>query len=208
MKTGAHTIGLINEASAYGKTNRLNGIAMVKKGEMEKALKDIQQMTGSKSVYLLDEDIFENFDISAGKVIRYSKNGAEEESNIRTKTVVPVKYLEFEELQPSKWRLKVDSSEPYALVFSNSYHPMWKAYVNGKEYSSIPSYYFINSFQINETGEHEVIIEFTGQRIQNTGLMVSGLAYLVCLFYLFFEWKRGAAVNQKQVDENPHGGNE
>ena len=67
---------------------------------------------------------------------------------------------------------------------------MWRAYVNGKEYRSIPSYYFINSFYINETGEHEVVIEFIGQRIQIISLIVSGLAYLFAISYLVYDWRR------------------
>jgi hypothetical protein len=97
--------------------------------------------------------------------------------------------LEFKKIRPSKWIVKVNSTAPYTLVFSNSYHPMWRAYVNGKEYKSIPSYYFINSFQINETGKHEVIIEFIGQKIQNISLIISGLAYLGCFSYLFYDWR-------------------
>lgn len=101
-----------------------------------------------------------------------------------------VESLDFEKISPSKWTVRVNSTAPYTLVFSNTYHPMWRAYVNGTEYESIPSYYFINSFQINETGEHEVTIEFIGQRIQNISLAVSGLAYLGCFGYLFYDWRR------------------
>ena len=109
---------------------------------------------------------------------------------IQPKSKSNVTYIEFKKINPSKWIVKVNSTGPYTLVFSNTYHKMWKAYVNGKEYNSIPSYYFINSFQINETGEHEVVIEFIGQRIQEISLIISGLAHLGCFTYLLYDWRR------------------
>lgn len=191
LNAGTHTVELTNEASGSGKENRLNGIVIVQTGEIERALQEVRDMIGKKSVYLLDEDVRDNLNIPEGNVILYSKNGLKEKSNIISAPPLSVKFLEFNEIQPSKWIVKVNSTTPYTLVFSNSYHPMWRAYVNGKEYSSFPSYYFINSFQINETGEQEVVIEFIGQRIQNISLLISGLAYLGCFGYLFFDWRWG-----------------
>lgn len=102
-------------------------------------------------------------------------------------------------LSPTKYMLKIRSSTGYPLVFSNTYHPMWKANISGKQLNPIPSYYHINSYWINERGEHEVIIEFTGQRIQNISLIVSGLAYFGCFGYLFYDWRKRKRYCQNKM---------
>lgn len=124
------------------------------------------------------------------KVLLFKNSKPLENYTIKPKSERNITHLEFKKLRPSKWIVKVNSTGPYILVFSNTYHKMWRAYINGKEYRSIPSYYFINSFYINETGEHEVVIEFIGQRIQIIGLIISGLAYLFAISYLVYDWRR------------------
>lgn len=109
-----------------------------------------------------------------------------------------ITYLEFKKIRPSKWNVRINSTGPYIIVFSNSYHPMWRAYVNEKEYKSIPSYYFINSFHINETGEQEVIIEFIGQRMQDISLVISGLAYFACFGFLLYDRRERGNVGHKE----------
>jgi len=124
------------------------------------------------------------------KVLLFKNSKPIENYIIKPNNKCNVTYIEFKRLSPSKWIVYVNSTGPYTLVFSNTYHKMWKAYIDGKEYYSIPSYYFINSFQINETGKHEVVIEFIGQRIQDISLMISGFANLGCFIYLFYDWRR------------------
>ena len=65
-----------------------------------------------------------------------------------------------------------------------------------REYRSIPSYYFINSFEINETGPHKVRIEFVGQKIQNIGLIVSAIIYTACIAYIIYDWKLKIILNK------------
>lgn len=138
-----------------------------------------------------EEDIKKIKNTFGKRVMLYINEKPLKDEIIRAKNENKVSYPEFKKISPSMWIAKVNSTSPYTIVFSNTYHEMWRAYVNGKEYKSIPSYYFINSFQINETGEHEVVIEFIGQRIQNISLIISGLAYLGCFNYLFYDWRRG-----------------
>lgn len=170
--------------------NKLNGITIVKKDSVNEALDDVKKLVDGKSIYLLETGTDGKSENTGENVISYTNNTPIGIPDIRTEENNSVKYLDFKEIRPSKWVVKVNSTAPYTLVFSNTYHPMWRAYVNGKEYNSLPSYYFINSFQINETGEHEVIIEFIGQRIQNIGLLISGFSYLGCFGYLFYDWRR------------------
>ena len=74
-----------------------------------------------------------------------------------------------------KHKLEINSTKPFIIRFLESYHPLWKAKVNGKEYDPIPIYYEnsqvrsqniistnypgINGFIINETGKMTVTLE-------------------------------------------------
>jgi hypothetical protein len=92
--------------------------------------------------------------------------------------------LSIREISPIEWEVKVFSTGPYTLVFSSTYHPLWRAYVEDKEYTPTSSYYFINSYKINETGVHTVVFRFDGQKYSDIGLWISGSGYAGVLVFL------------------------
>jgi hypothetical protein len=71
------------------------------------------------------------------------------------------------------------ASAPFLLVLSESYHPLWRAYVDGQSISPMPAYSFVNAFFMPE-GNHEVSIMFTGQDYVTIGGLISS-ATIVCL---------------------------
>ena len=93
-------------------------------------------------------------------------------------------------IDPTKYIARIKAEEPFYLVFSDTYHPLWRAYVDGKETSSVPVYSFINGFYINKTGKFEVTIEFTGQRYAYIGVGISSLSWLAALVYLGLRWTK------------------
>lgn len=184
LKKGGHKVEVLSKNGE----NSIDELILVERGKIDDALNRVQSID-KKSIYLIDIEKY-NKNIDTGKnIVLYQNDKPMENIDIRTINNINnnVKYFEFKEVSPSKWVVKVNSTGPYSLIFSNSYHPMWRAYVNGKEYKSIPSYYFINSFQINETGDHEVIIEFIGQKIQYLTMLISGLMYTICVGYIFYD---------------------
>ena len=76
------------------------------------------------------------------------------------------------------------------LSFAETYHRLWVANVNGKEYTSVPLNSIGNGFWIEDTGELEVTIEFKPQRWFYTGAIISGIAVAGALLFLFWNWKR------------------
>jgi hypothetical protein len=91
---------------------------------------------------------------------------------------------EWKKLSDGKYNVQVSSSEPFLLSFAESYSPLWRAYVNGKEYKSIPLYAIINGFWIEETGEITITIEYEPQRWFYYGSVVSFLTLIGCVLYL------------------------
>ena len=55
---------------------------------------------------------------------------------------------------------------------------------------SIPLYSVINGFWINETGDLEVVIRYKPQDWFEMGLGISGITFISCVFYLFYEWRK------------------
>lgn len=81
--------------------------------------------------------------------------------------------VNYEKVNPCKYIVHVNSSEPFLLVFSDAYHPMWKAYINNVEVSSTIAYSCANVFFINKTGEFNITLYFTGQTYADIGMGVS-----------------------------------
>ena len=86
--------------------------------------------------------------------------------------------IECEMVNPCTYKLRVSASEPFLLVFSESYNPLWKALVEGEEISPIPVYSIVNGYFINKTGNLAITIYFTGQTYVDIGLKVSLAAFI------------------------------
>jgi hypothetical protein len=94
----------------------------------------------------------------------------------------------FEKMDPTKYSIHVtNASHPFFLVFSETYHPQWGAYVNGEQ---IPDkYHFIvngyaNAWYIEKTGSFDIILEFWPQKLVYTGSVISLATFAFCMVYL------------------------
>ncbi|MCJ7621770.1 MAG: hypothetical protein MUP64_16320 [Anaerolineae bacterium] len=80
-------------------------------------------------------------------------------------------------MSPWLHHLRIAATEPYTLVFSNTYDPLWRVVIDGREISPQPSYYFVNAYAIDKVGEYDLTLEFVGQRYQWFAFSLSGLAF-------------------------------
>jgi hypothetical protein len=85
---------------------------------------------------------------------------------------------QYEKVDPCIYQVNVSTDTPFTLIFSETYSPFWKAYVNGEEIPSTLAYSMVNSFYINRTGQFTIIIYFTGQTYANTGLIISFVSFV------------------------------
>ncbi len=82
--------------------------------------------------------------------------------------------ITYEQINPCKYTVHIENSNaPFLLVFSEAYDPMWKAYVENNEISSVSMYSIVNGFYIEKTGSFDITIYFTGQTYVDTGLKIS-----------------------------------
>jgi amino acid transporter len=54
----------------------------------------------------------------------------------------------------------------------------------------VPLYGAINSFQINQTGNLDIVVSFSPQYWYQVGFVISGLTIAFCIFYIIYDWRR------------------
>ena len=94
--------------------------------------------------------------------------------------------LNYKQISPVEWKVTVNASNPFILVFTESYDRLWRAYVNGKEIEPIALYGLINGFLINETGILCIKIYYTLQTYYNIGLFTSGISFIILTFLCIY----------------------
>ena len=87
-------------------------------------------------------------------------------------------------VNPTKYQVEIQGAkEPISLIFSETYDELWRARVGEKTIPSMEYIYrqadnegmynSLNSFFVNQTGDFEIVVEYTAQRYLNYGLIVS-----------------------------------
>jgi len=98
--------------------------------------------------------------------------------------------INFKKVNPTKYIVDVDAKKPFTLVFSESYHPKWKAFIDGKAIPDDKHFVvngYANGFMIDKIGKYQIILEFTPQRLFYIGLIISGITLLGCIIYLIVD---------------------
>jgi len=117
--------------------------------------------------------------VELDEVLIYSLNNGENYLSLHElfSSSSPEVSVSYEKVNPCTYQVYVNASETFTLIFSDTYNPLWKAFVNGEEFSSTPAYSFVNSFYINKTGQFTLTVYFTGQSYADTGLIISLVSF-------------------------------
>ncbi len=119
-------------------------------------------------------------------------NSSSDKSVAFTNSIEREPQISYTFISPTKLSVYVNASNPYFLVFSDSYNTNWIARIDGQEIDS--SYHFIangyaNCWYINKTGSYTVTLEFWPQNLLNQGIILTLMLSFVCLcitmLYLF-----------------------
>lgn len=88
--------------------------------------------------------------------------------------------ISYQQINPSQYKISINKlSKPSFLIFSESFHPLWK--INGE--TSYPIYNLLNGFKIEKDGQY--MVEFEPQKYVYPGLIISTLTILTAIFLLF-----------------------
>lgn len=89
--------------------------------------------------------------------------------------------IDYEKQNSGQYKLHIATNSSFFLLFSDAYHPLWRAYVDGAEIPPMIADYFINGFAIDKTGEFDIFLYFTGQAYTDLGLKISLVSFLVVI---------------------------
>jgi hypothetical protein len=128
----------------------------------------------------------------------------------------PTTDVEFRQANPTRYILEVDAQADFWLVFSESFHSDWKAYIvnersvdnqdwyewsalltmlaeNGQRSELMDHYQvnaFANSWYVPKTGKYTIDLEFIPQRLYEVGLVISSITFIACIGLLIVDWKQ------------------
>jgi hypothetical protein len=95
--------------------------------------------------------------------------------------------INFDQINPTKYFVHVDTSLPFFLIFSQSFNKGWVASIDGRQISD--QYHFIangyaNSWYINKTGTFNITLEFVPQNLFYAGVAISITTIVLCVTYI------------------------
>lgn len=101
--------------------------------------------------------------------------------------------INYEKINPTLWKVKINSSSPYILIFNELYDPLWVVQIkkDNLEIKSEPVYGLVNGFYINKTGEYELIINYKPQKLFKYANYITISTFLFLIFYgIYYFWKK------------------
>ena len=109
--------------------------------------------------------------------------------DVFTPKKAPAEVVSYEEIDPTKYIVHVNATNPFMLAFAESYDPLWVAALDGEKVGAIPLYSVINGFYIDKTGDLTITIEYEPQRWFYYGLVITIIALLFSVGIMIREWK-------------------
>jgi hypothetical protein len=112
--------------------------------------------------------------------------------------------VQIVENNPCSYTVSTTSTRPFLLTFSESFHPMWKAYVDGHEISPISTDFVVNGYYVNKTGRFEVELYFIGQTYAEIGLAISGASALAVVVIVFLKYGPCKKLRLRRIIDKFH----
>ncbi|MBV9175755.1 MAG: hypothetical protein JO297_01810 [Nitrososphaeraceae archaeon] len=141
--------------------------------------------------------IYSDSETDLDSVILYSTNKKQTlEEIFNPKVSRPAQILEYKEVNPTKFIVKVNATSPHMLAFAEPYDPLWIAYIDKNNFkaNSIPLYSIINGFYINRTGEYTLYIEYQPQKWFFEGLVITIVTITALVAYIIWHGRRSIII--------------
>ena len=113
------------------------------------------------------------------------------ESTLDISYIEGSRVLEYESVNPTLTRVKVNVTKPFILALNEIYNPQWVASTDdGNRSNSIMLYGLVNGFYINKTGEYILTIEYEPQKWFFYASIISLTTFLTCTAYLAYTYTK------------------
>jgi hypothetical protein len=107
--------------------------------------------------------------------------------NVTNEVQTNTENVSYTKISPIEYELELTNEQPFILIFSESYHPLWELTINDEKISPTPINYMLNAFYINQTGSNSAKLIFGGQYYQNIGIKISIFAYLIAIIIIILK---------------------
>lgn len=111
--------------------------------------------------------IFDEMDVNLDQMVIKSVNQGSERNYSKVTNIT------YRKINPTKYIVYVNTSRPFFLAFSESYHPLWQASIDGEKVEHFEINSFANGYYVNKIGNYVIILEFTKQRIYEASMAIS-----------------------------------
>jgi hypothetical protein len=115
---------------------------------------------------------------------------------IESNNIPPNPLIHFKQINPTAYTIHVfNATEPFYLIFSETYDPAWKVYEGSKNW--FESFYkkplaaehlyvngYASAWYINKTGTYTITLEFWPQKLFYIGSAISIITLIFCVFYI------------------------
>lgn len=97
----------------------------------------------------------------------------------------------FSKIDPTRYNLEINATEPYVLGFVRSFSPLWVAEVKGaetgnSELNSFPLYLGLNGFWVDRLGQYEIQLKYKSQDWLLIGGYLSIISVIVLTAYIIY----------------------
>ncbi|MEM0314290.1 MAG: hypothetical protein QXQ41_07060 [Candidatus Bathyarchaeia archaeon] len=94
----------------------------------------------------------------------------------------------YEQINPTKYFVHViNASQPFFLIFSESFDKNWIAYVDGRQLTNDQHFIvngFANAWFVNRIGTYTITLEFWPQKLFYIGSAISITTLILCILYI------------------------
>ena len=102
--------------------------------------------------------------------------------------------VDFQKINPTEYKATVKNAQkPFFLTFSETFNNKWEAYINKTRISKenhLKVNGFSNGWLINKTGDFEIEIRYSGQKLLNIAYLISGTSLILSFIVLAVNIKR------------------
>jgi len=125
--------------------------------------------------------------VDLDEIIIYSLKETEESTSIKelfSPQISQLTQFNYTQITPTEYEVKITTDEPFWLIFSESFNPLWRAYIDNEEIEKVVAYSFMNGFHVDKTGDLVIQIYFTGQTYFYIGSLISVSTLFSGVIYL------------------------
>jgi len=146
------------------------------------------QIYTQKSFTVHLEQGFNNFEITSnrGDVLLDILSAESVTMSLRNTNLNEPKLFEYQKINPTRYRINVDTDFPFFIFFSEAFNSKWRANIGNNSAPHTKGYGFGNLYYIDKVGDYAIDLEYADQKYFKIGQVVTLASWVVLLFLLAF----------------------